>query len=142
MEKTKEGTKKVLRCEFAVACNGYLNELLRMWELDAHYGYWSGDEPGTIYHYGETHNLLMEDIIYCVENDIEEDEVLAWEDYILEAHEFGFNIPNLRSWHRGCPRTSQATFDTLRALKNDLATAVEHEKERIMSLTQLNLSCL
>jgi len=47
MEKTKEGTKKVLRCEFAVACNGYLNELLRMWELDAHYGYWNSDEPGT-----------------------------------------------------------------------------------------------
>jgi hypothetical protein len=132
MEKTKEGIKKVLRCEFAVACNGYLNELLRMWELDAHYGYWNSDEPGTIYHYAETHNLTMEDIIYIVENDIEEDEVLAWEDYILEAHEFGFNIPNLRSWHRGCPRTSQATFDTLRALKNDLATAVEYEKERIM----------
>ena len=132
MEKTKEGTKKVLRCQFAVACNGYLNELLRMWELDAHYGYWSGDEPGTIYHYGDTHNLSMEDIIYIVENDIEEDEVLAWEDYCLEAHEFGFGMPNLRSWHRGCPRTSQATFDTLRALKNDLATAVEHEKERII----------
>ena len=132
MEKTKEGIKKVLRCEFAVACNGYLNELLSMWELDAHYGYWNSDEPGTIYHYAETHNLTMEDIIYIVENDIEEDEVLAWEDYILEAHEFGFDIPNLRSWHRGCPRTSQATFDTLRALKNDLATAVEYEKERIM----------
>ena len=76
MEKTKEGTKKVLRCEFQVACNGYLNELLRMWELDAHYGYWNSDEPGTIYHYGETHNLAMEDIIYIVENDIEENEVL------------------------------------------------------------------
>ena len=132
MEKTKSGIKKMLKEQYEKACNGYLCELLRMWELDAHYGYWNSDEPGTIYHYGETHNLLMEDIIYCVENDIEENEVLAWEDYCLEAHEFGFDIPNLRSWHRGCPRTSQATFDTLRALKNDLATAVEHEKERIM----------
>ena len=131
MEKTKEGTKKVLRCEFAVACNGYLCELLRMWELDAHYGYWNSDEPGTIYHYGETHNLTMDDIIYIVENDIEENEVLAWEDYCLDAHEFGFDIPNLRSWHRGCPRTSKETFDALRLMKNELATAVEEEKERV-----------
>ena len=131
MEKTKEGTKKVLRCQFAVACNGYLNELLRMWELSACYGYWNSDQPGTIYHYAETHNLMMEEIIYIVENDIEEDEVLAWEDYCLDAHEFGFDIPNMRSWHRGCPRTSKETFDTLRILKNNLATAVEEEKERV-----------
>ena len=132
MEKTKEGTKKVLRCQFAVACNGYLNELLRMWELDAHYGYWNSDQPGTIYHYGETHDLSMEDIIYIVENDIEEDEVLAWEDYRLEAHEFGFSMPNLRSWHRGCPRTPQEVFDRLREMKANLAKAVEEEKKRMM----------
>ena len=131
MEKTKEGIKKVLRCEFAVACNGYLNELLRMWELDAHYGYWNSDQPGTIYHYGETHNLTMEEIIYIVENDIEEDEVLAWEDYCLDAYEFKFTTPNLRAWHMGCPRTPQETFDRLRQLKADLDKAVEEEKQRM-----------
>jgi hypothetical protein len=131
MEKTKEGIKKVLRCEFAVACNGYLNELLRMWELDAHYGYWNSDQPGTIYHYGETHNLTMEDIIYIVENDIEEDEVLAWEDYCLDAYEFKFTTPNLRAWHMGCPRTPKETFDRLRQLKADLNKAVEEEKKRM-----------
>jgi hypothetical protein len=131
MEKTKEETKKVLRCEFAVACNGYLNELLRMWELDAHYGYWSGDQPGTIYHYGETHNLTMEEIIYIVENDVEEDEVLAWEDYTLEASEFGFEMPNIMAWHRGCPRTSQEAFDNLRRMKAELYAAIDDEKERI-----------
>ena len=131
MEKTKEGTKKVLRCEFAVACNGYIEELLHMWELDAHYGYWNSDQPGTIYHYGETHNLTMEEIIYIVENDIEEDEVLAWEDYCLDAYEFNFTTPNLQSWHMGCPRTPTETFERLRALKADLDNAVEEEKERM-----------
>ena len=131
MEKTKEGTKKVLRCQFAVACNGYLNELLRMWELDAHYGYWNIDQPGTIYHYGDTHNLTMEEIIYIVENDIEEDEVLAWEDYLLDAYEFKFATPNLRAWHMGCPRTPPETFERLRALKADLNNAVEEEKQRM-----------
>ncbi len=131
MKKTEEGTKKVLRSEYVVACNGYLVELLRMWELDAHYGYWNSDEPGTIYHYGETHNLTMEDIIYIVENDIEENEVLEWEDYCLDACEFKFTKPNLRAWHMGCPRTPPETFERLRALKADLDNAVKEEKQRI-----------
>ena len=131
MEKTKPAVKRQLKEQWKKACNGYLCELLRMWELDAHYGYWDFDQPGTIYHYGETHDLSMEDIIYIVENDIEENEVLAWEDYLLDALEFKFNTPNLRAWHKGCPRTPPETFERLRALKADLSKAVEEEKQRI-----------
>ena len=130
MEKTKDSVKRMLKEQYEKGCNGYLVELLRMWELDAHYGYWNSDEPGTIYHYGETHNLTMEDIIYIVENDIEEDEVLAWEDYLLDAYEFRFTTPNLRAWNMGFPRTPQETFDRLRQLKADLDKAVEEEKQR------------
>ena len=129
MEKTKNSVKRMLKEQYEKGCNGYLVELLRMWELDMHYGYWNSDEPGTIYHYGETHNLSMEDIIYIVENDIEEDEVLAWEDYCLDAYEFKFTIPNLRAWHMGCPRTPQAVFDRLRGMKAELDKAVEQSQE-------------
>lgn len=73
----------------------------------------------------------MEDIIYIVEADIEEDEVIEWEDYQLMAHEFGFPLPNLMAWHRGCPRTPKEVFDKLQGLKADLDKAVEEEKERI-----------
>ena len=66
MEKTKNSVKRMLKEQYEKACNGYLVELLRMWELDAHYGYWNSDQPGTIYHYGEMHNLTMEEIIYIV----------------------------------------------------------------------------
>lgn len=131
MEKTKNSVKRMLKEQYEKGCNGYLVELLRMWELDMHYGYWNSDEPGTIYHYGETHNLTMEDIIYIVENDIEENEVLAWEDYCLDAYEFKFTIPNLRAWHMGCPRTPQAVFDRLRGMKAELDKAVEEEKQRM-----------
>ena len=131
MEKTKSGIKKMLKEQYEKACNGYLCELLRMWELDSYYGYWNSDEPGTIYHYGETHNLTMEEIIYIVENDIEEDEVLVWEDYCLDAYEFKFNTPNLRAWHMGCPRTPKETFDRLWNLKADLDKAVEEENQRM-----------
>ena len=131
MEKTKDGIKKMLKEQWRKACNGYLVELLRMWELDAHYGYWTGDEHGTTYCYGETHNLTMEEIMYIVDCDIEEDEVLAWEDYCLDAYEFKFPTPNLRAWHMGCPRTSPKVFERLRKLKADLDKAVEEEKQRM-----------
>jgi hypothetical protein len=131
MEKTKSGVKRMLKEQYEKACNGYLVELLRMWELDAHYGYWNSDQPGTIYHYGEMHNLSMEEIIYIVENDIEEDEVLEWEDYCLDAYEFKFETPNLRAWHKGCPRAPKETFDTLRKMKQDYIDAVEEEKQRM-----------
>ena len=131
MEKTKDSIKKMLKEQWKKACNGYLVELLRMWELDAHYGYWVGDEVGGMYCYGETHNLSMEDIIYIVENDIEENEVLAWEDYCLDAYEFGFTTPNLRSWHMGCPRTSDDVLNHLRQMKADLAKAVDEENKRL-----------
>lgn len=128
MQPTKRPIKKMLREQFAKACNGYLVELLRMWELDGGYGYWNSDEPGTVYHYGEIHNLSMEEIIYIVENDIDEKEVLGWEDYILDAFEFGFSTPSLRAWHKGCPRTPPEVFDRLRHMKTDLSEAVEEEK--------------
>ena len=123
--------KDILKKQYDKACNGYLCELLRMWELDAHYGYWNSDKPGTIYHYGDTHNLTMEDIIYIVENDIEEDEVLAWEDYTLNACEFGFPTPNLRAWHMGCPRTPQEVFDRFFDMKAAIDAAIEEEKTKV-----------
>ena len=130
MEKTKKLVKEILKEQYEEGCNGYLYALLRMWGLDMHYGYWNSDKPGTIYHYGDTHNLTMEDIIYIVENDIEEDEVLAWEDYCLDAYEFKFTTPNLRAWHMGCPRTSPKVFEKLRKMKADLDKAIEEENRR------------
>lgn len=130
MEKTKQSVKRMLSEQWEHACNLYLVELLRMWELDGTYGYWNSDKPGTVYHYGDTHNLTMEEIIYIVENDIEENEVLEWEDYCLDAYEFKFTTPNLPSWHKGCPRTPPEVFERLRAMKTELDKAVEEEKAR------------
>ena len=133
MEKTKNGIKKMLKENYNMACNGYLVELLRMWKLDAYYGYWIGDEVGGVYDYGDgMFTIGIDDMIYCVDCDVTREQYIEWQEYICDAAEFGFDTPNLKSWHRGCPRTPQETFDTLRALKADLDKAVEHEKERIM----------
>ena len=136
MKKIKETVKRELKEAYETMCNNYRDELLRMWELDAHYGYWNSDEPGTIYHYGEVHNLTMEEIIYIVDNDIEESEVMAWEDYTIDAIEFGFDTPNLMAWHRGCPRVPIDTYKRLRQMKASLEKFVDDEKERLKIKTE------
>ena len=136
MKKIKETVKRELKKAYEKVCNNYRDELLRMWELDGHYGYWNSDEPGTIYHYGEVHNLTMEEIIFIVNNDIEESEVMAWEDYTLDALEFGFDTPNLMAWHRGCPRVPIDTYKRLRQMKASLEKFVDDEKERLKKKTE------
>ena len=136
MKKTKENVKHELKEAYGTMCNNYRDALLRMWELDAHYGYWNSDQPGTIYHYGEVHNLTMEEIIYIVDNDIEEAEVMVWEDYTLDALEFGFDTPNLMAWHRGCPRIPNATFDRLRQMKADLEKLADEAKGGLKTKTE------
>ena len=132
MEKTKDAVKRQLKEQWKKACNGFLVELLRMWELDAHYGYWIGDETGSVYDYGDgMFTINMDDIIYCVLADVTREQYIEWQEYICDATEFGFDTPNLRSWHMGCPRTPQAVFDKLRGMKEELDKAVEEEKKRI-----------
>ena len=131
MSKTKDSTKAMLREQYEKACNGYLVELLRMWELDAYYGYWIGEEIGGVYDYGGgMFTIGMNDIIYCVENDIGREQYIEWQEYCCDASEFGFDMPNLKSWIMGCPRTSQEVFKKLRKMKEELNEAIKAEKEK------------
>lgn len=120
-----------LRAAYESSCSGYLDELLRMWELDSHYGYWIGDEVGGVYDYGGSFTIVMDDIIYCVEHDVSEVQYQEWQDYVCDASEFGFDAPDLKSWMKGCPRVSEEVFERLCSLKSSLAKAIEDEKERL-----------
>lgn len=131
MSKTKDSTKAMLREQWEKACNGYLVELLRMWELDAYYGYWIGEEIGGVYDYGGgMFTIGMDDIIYCVEHDIGREQYIEWQEYCCDASEFGFDTPNLKSWMMGCPRTPPEVFEKLRKMKAELNEAIKAEKEK------------
>ena len=131
MEKTKNSVKRMLKEQYEKACNGYLVELLRMWELDAYYGYWIGEEIGGVYDYGGgMFTIGMNDIIYCVEHDIGREQYMEWQDYLCDAAEFGFDTPNLKSWMMGCPRTTPEVFEKLRKMKAELNDAIKAEKEK------------
>ena len=131
MKKTKDAVKRQLKEQWEQACNGYLVELLRMWELDAYYGYWIGEEIGGVYDYGGgMFTIGMDDIIYCVEHDVTEKQYMEWQEYLCDAAEFGFDKPNLKSWMMGCPRTSPEVFEKLRKMKAELNEAIKAEKEK------------
>jgi len=139
MKKTKDAVKRQLKEQWKKACEGYLCELLRVWELDGYYGYWIGDEVGGVYDYGDgMFTINMDDIIYCVEDDVTREQYIEWQEYICDAAEFGFATPNLRSFVRGCPRTSAETFKHLREIKAMLNDAVQEEKERVKNNKQNN----
>lgn len=131
MEKTKDSIKQMLKKQWRKACNGYLVELLRMWELDAYYGYWIAEEIGGVYDYGGSFTIGMDDIIYSVEHDVTQQQYMEWQDYICDAAEFGFDQPNLKSWMKGCPRTPAETFRRLRELRANLDDAIKEEQDRV-----------
>lgn len=123
--------KEKLKQQYEKACCDYLQSLIEAWDLDSYYGYWIGEEVGGVWDYGGDLTITMEDIIYCVENEVTEAQYTGWQEYICDASEFGFDTPNLRSWMRGCPRTPSETFERLRKMKADLNKAVKEEKERV-----------
>ena len=132
MKKIKDAVKRQLKEQYEKACNGFLVELLRMWELDSYYGSWIAEEVGGVFDYGfGMFTINMDDIIYCVLGDITREQYIEWQEYICDAAEFGFNTPNLRSFVRGCPRTSAETFKHLREIKAMLNDAIQDEKERV-----------
>lgn len=130
--KTKKEIKRNIKELWESACNSYLLELCNMWELDAKsYGFWVGDEIGSVYSYGDTGLFIdMQNIKYCVENDVSYSEYMDWLDYCVWASDFGQNKPNLPSWHKGCPRVDVVTQERLSAMKYELEKLMQETKEK------------
>lgn len=97
-----KGHLSILKENYENACNGYLTALLNMWELDSYYGYWVADDVGGVYSYGDTGLFMnMDEIIYCVNNNISSDTFRDFLDYVVWAHEFEQTTPTLKQWCEG-----------------------------------------
>lgn len=119
-----------LRARFNLACNSYVIELLKSWDIDNNECFWVSNEVGGTYMINDTLALNMDEIIYVVENNISFNECLEWIDYNMKCHEYSFNTMCLRAFHQGAPRVPQETFDTLDKMKADLDDAIKHAKEQ------------
>ena len=127
MKKTEDAVKRQLKEQWRQAVRGYQSALLNMWELDAHYGYWIGGEEGSVYDYGDgMFTIGIDDMIYCVDCDVTREKYMEWQENIS-----GIDNPNLRSFVRGCLRTSAETFKHLREIKAMLNDVIQKEKERV-----------
>ena len=122
-----------LRKDFEKAVDAYVDALLYMWsdyDMDdpaftPNYGYWVGDDKSGVYCYGDDTFINLSDIILCVEENVSYERYTEWIDYCSQAHEFGFDEPNLRSWLNGCPHVPQETFDKLQNMKENLESLIE-----------------
>ena len=118
---------KLLKENYEKACNDYVRALLALWDLSQHYGYWIGDVGG-IYDYGDgIFTISMQDIVYCVENGVAEQEYEEMLEYCVKCSEYNLPMPNLNAWHKGAPRHD---FTKLDAAKKALEDEIENEKNK------------
>lgn len=120
--------KKELKEKYNDACNNYLSALLEKWQLTG-YHFWIADEIGGICNLPDDNIISMQDIIYCIENDISYNEFIKWLDYNMAAREFNFNNINLKSWHNGSPRVAADVFERLYKMQQDIAEECRRIKE-------------
>ena len=119
---------KLLKENYEKACNDYVAALLTLWDLDAYYGFWIGDEIGGLYDYGcGCFTISMSDIVYCVEKNIKYNDFLELTEYNIKCCNYNLSTMNINSWFRGAPRHD---FTKLDALKKDLDDAIENEKNK------------
>ena len=119
---------KLLKANYEKACNDYVAALLALWECDSYYGYWIGNEVGGQYDYGGgIFTISMQDIVYCVENGVTEEEYEEMLDYCVKCHEYNLPMININAWHKGAPRYD---FTKLDAAKKALDEAIKNEKEK------------
>lgn len=137
--KANNAVKRHLKEQWEAVCNGYLLELANMWEWDCKsYGFWVGDDVGGIFSYGDDTFINMDEIIFCVENDVAYETYYDYMEYCTWAHEFGFNVPNFESYFKGCPIAPKDVQERLTKQKQELDKLIREEKEKLKNNAQSN----
>ena len=124
--------KELLKRNYENACNAYLLDFCERFDLMLDGRPWLSDEAGTLACIGDHYYDFDGVIRYVVDNDLKDyDEILEWEDYTSNAALNGFDVPDLKAWHNGCPRVSDDIFRKLEKMRKDIEDLCEQEKERL-----------
>ena len=118
---------KLLKENYEKACNDYVAALLTLWDVDYKCGYWIGGDVGGVYDCDGWIFLNMQDVVYCVDNNVTSKEVSEWQDYYIKCHDYNLPAMNLNAWHKGAPRHD---FTKLDEAKKNLDEAIKNEKNK------------
>ena len=118
---------KQLKENYEKACNNYVAALLNLWGIDSKSTYWIGGEVGGVCDVDGWITISMQDIVYCVDNNVTSKEVDEWQEYYVKCIKYNIPTMNLNAWHKGAPRYD---FTKLDALKKDLDNTIENEKNK------------
>ena len=129
----KENIKKA----YENACQDYLTQLLTDWGFydddmkETCMGWWVGDEIGGLFCLEDDIFINMDDIRYCVDNDISFEIYQDFQDYNVKCAEFGFNHMNLNAFVLGAPRVSDEEFKHFQQLKDELNYYIKEAKSKL-----------
>lgn len=126
--KLTKGHLQILRENYEKACCEYINTLLNLWELSPDDGWWVGNMVGSTYVHEASIELNMDDIIFCIENNISLDTYYKYIDYIEKCIEYHFKLLSLKAYCEGAPQVPKETFDKLDAMKKELEDCIDETK--------------
>ena len=94
--------------------------------------YWVANEVGGLCEFGDYY-FNVQDMVFCLENNLQEDEPLEWQDYCVRCSLISHDIPtpNLKSWHLGCPRKSEEELFELEKQVRNIEKMKRELKEMI-----------
>ena len=109
----------LLKHQYINACNAYLEAFCDKhgFDYDEAVNSWVAGEAGGVCSLGD-YFVSFEDMRTDIDRDAVKSAYWKYHDYFMEAHDFGFNCPNYKSWLRGCPRLSEGQIKSLREAKN------------------------
>lgn len=128
MKELEKISKEKVKQLYEDGCNAYLKLFCEKHEFDFEDAKdsWVGGDVGSITECGD-YFVDMWTMIDDIELDAEEETFFKWYDYCLRANELGLDVPNFKSFVKGCPITSEETLTKLESIKNELKTTVEQE---------------
>lgn len=135
MEELEKFSKEKAKQLYEDGCNAYLQLFCEKHEFDFEDAKdcWVSGDVGGITECGD-YFVDMQTIKDDIELDAEEDAFFKWYDYCLRADELGLNVPNFKSFIKGCPITSEETFAKLESIKNELKNLIEQENGKMNSI--------
>lgn len=132
MKELEKISKEKAKQLYEDGCNAYLQLFCEKHEFDFEDAKdcWVGGNVGSITECGD-YFVDMWTMIDDIELNAPEDAFFKWYEYCLRANEFDLDVPNFKSFIKGCPITTEETFKRLESIKNELKIAIKRENNKI-----------